>query len=361
MNELYIGLMTGTSMDGIDAVIVDFSQGAKILATHSEAIPNNLLATLHQLTLPGANEIDTLGQADVELGKLLATAAQKVMSKASVKPEQITAIGSHGQTIRHRPQAASPFTLQIGDPNTIAVHTRITTVADFRRKDMALGGQGAPLVPFYHQTFMQAKNKNRIILNIGGIANITLLPSNGEVSGFDTGPGNALLDAWCLQHQQKAYDAHGGWAATGELNETLLETMLADPYFAQTAPKSTGKEYFNLAWLNSFDLNDTAENIQRTLVELTARSIIDTIARSITADEIIVCGGGVHNQLLMLRLSMLATCPVLSSAALGIDPDWVEACAFAWFAKNTLAKATSNLPNVTGATRAAVLGGIYYP
>lgn len=369
MSELYIGLMSGTSMDGIDAALVDFTNGSKLLAHHSEPLPKKLVQILRQLTSPSTNEIDTLGQASTQLGHAFAAAVNNLLKAADVNAQQIIAIGSHGQNIRHRPTLPSPFTLQISDPNIIATETGITTVADFRRKDIALGGHGAPLTPAFHQHFM-AGDKSQIILNIGGIANVTLLPHTGDrVIGFDTGPGNCLLDAWILKNRAQAFDPQGEWASSGKVLTRLLEILLTDDYFLQKPPKSTGTEYFNLTWLQKtlslvqiLYSNIKPEDVQRTLVELTAVSIINAINACQYSDKAIyVCGGGVHNKLLMDRLAALHSGNVASSTELGIDPDWVEAMAFAWFAKNTLAKIPSNLPSVTGASRVAVLGGIYYP
>ncbi|MBX9706230.1 MAG: anhydro-N-acetylmuramic acid kinase [Gammaproteobacteria bacterium] len=364
--QLFVGLMSGTSMDGVDAVLVDFAKGAQLLAHHSEAISPELTTRVRQLAIPQAdNSLDQLGEADTALGQLFARAVEHLLDKAGVTAEQVKAIGSHGQTVRHRPLIEYPFTLQIADPNIIAARTGITTVADFRRKDVALGGQGAPLVPAFHHAFMHDSKTARVILNIGGIANVTLLPADGgtNVTGFDTGPGNCLMDAWMREHNKKNYDAGGKWATSGTVIEPLLKALLADPFFAKAAPKSTGIEYFNLNWLapHLADKNYAAEDVQRTLLALTAHSIINTIAQAgCSKHPIYVCGGGVHNLLLMHTLQELHTADVASTAILGIDPDWVEAIAFAWFAKNTLEHKPSNLPAVTGAARAAILGGVYY-
>jgi len=363
MSEFYIGLMSGTSMDGIDAVLVDFSNGVTLLDHHLEKMPESLITTLRRLSVPGDNEIETMGVADVLVGKAFATAVNTLLAKANIESQKIIAIGSHGQTIRHRPRNRVPFTLQIGDPNVIAVETGITTVADFRRKDMALGGDGAPLVPAFHQ-YIMAKQSPCVILNIGGIANVTLL-NNNTALGFDTGPGNCLMDAWIRLHHDKSHDKNGDWAKTGTVLPELLQRLLHDPYFALKPPKSTGTEYFNLNWIENFTQNlkipPNPADIQATLLELTAQSITLAIKQCAYDDKpLYVCGGGVHNQGLMQRLSELHNGKIKSTQMLGIDPDWLEAIAFAWFAKNTLAKQSSNLPSVTGATRSAVLGGIYY-
>ncbi len=368
MSNLYIGLMSGTSVDNIDAALVDFShQQAKLMAHHSLAIPADITKALREFNTPGNNEIDTMGQLDIVVGKLFAEAVLALLKQTDIKPSQIIAIGSHGQTIRHRPNFPTPFTLQIGDPNTIATLTGITTVADFRRKDMALGGQGAPLLPAFHAAFMRSNHINRIVLNLGGIANITVLPTDvtQQVTGFDTGPANGLLDLWIQKNKNLPYDKNGEWAKQGKVIENLLEQFLADPYFKKLPPKSTGKEYFNLAWLENYlSLNKyDAASIQRTLLELTAQSIFAAIQNytQLTAGEIVVCGGGAHNQFLLERLQTLAShFKVISSQTLGIDPNWVEAMGFAWFATQTLERKPSNLPSVTGARELAVLGGVYY-
>ncbi len=359
MSELYIGLMSGTSADGIDAALVDFSQPApNLVATHYVPYPSDMRNEILALCQPGADEINRLGQLDIRLGKAFALTVNELLQQARLSPEKIKAIGSHGQTVRHHP--AQQFTLQICDPNIIAAETGITTIADFRRRDIALGGQGAPLVPAFHQAVFSDTNHSRMIVNIGGIANITLLSPNGNVLGFDTGPGNTLLDAWTEIHLKKSYDAHGEWAKQGNILPELLAKLLDDSFFKLAPPKSTGREYFNLKWLQSFLSADfKAEDIQATLVELTARSILSHLPNQ--SCDIVICGGGAHNLLLMSRLqSLAAPHPVFSSAKLGINPDWVEAMAFAWLAKQTLHKKPGNLMQVTGAKTSAILGAVYF-
>lgn len=364
--ELFIGLMSGTSMDAIDAVVVDFaSSPLQLLATHREPIPDEIKLPLHELCLPGPDEINRLGSLDIQVGNLFARACQMLLQKANLHSSDIMAIGSHGQTIRHQPRFQFPFTLQIGDPNIIAESTGITTIADFRRRDMARGGQGAPLVPAFHNEFFRNSKINRVIVNIGGIANITLLPADSSlpITGFDTGPGNTLLDAWTRSHKDQPCDWNGGWARSGILNNSLLETLLSDSYFQQAPPKSTGREYFNLLWLqDKLPNNIAAADVQRTLVEFTACSIINAINRfgHASTAQIILCGGGVHNHFLLERLEYHRGQHSLhSSAEFGIDPDWIEAIAFAWLAKQTLTGKPGNLPTVTGAKQAVILGGIY--
>jgi len=368
MSDLYIGLMSGTSIDGIDAVLVDFSSdNPQLLKTlyspYSETIRKQILA----LCTPDHNEIERMGECDHVLGKLFAQAVQALLKKANKTSAEIKAIGSHGQTIRHQPDLATRFTLQIGDPNIITAETGITTIADFRRRDMAHGGQGAPLVPAFHQQIFSSSTKNRAIINIGGIANVTLLPkSKSSLIGCDIGPGNTLLDAWINRHQQRHHDHDGTWAAIGVIHEGLLQALLKDPFFVLPPPKSTGREYFNLMWLEKhlqkIDENISAVDIQTTLTELTARIIITAIAQHFPEGELLICGGGARNTYLMTRLQTLAkpAFSISSTEMYGIHPDWVEAMAFAWLAKQTLYRKPGNLPSVTGASIATILGGIYF-
>ncbi|MDH5436997.1 MAG: anhydro-N-acetylmuramic acid kinase [Gammaproteobacteria bacterium] len=365
MSETYIGLMAGTSMDAIDAVIVDFSQPSlKLVASHSLAIPEDLKNKLIALCTPGDNEIDRMAQLDNQLGFLFANAVNQLLDSTGLSPSKINAIGSHGQTIRHTPNGDFPYTLQIGNPAVISEQTNITTIADFRRKDMAAGGQGAPLAPAFHNAVFRSNKQNRIALNIGGMANITILPAdkNKAVTGFDTGPGNVLMDLWCMQHLNMPYDKDGQWAASGKTQNTLLKKFLADPYFKLAPPKSTGREHFNRGWLNSYSeiQNERPEDIQATLCALTVETIALDIERNNTKQEIIVCGGGTHNRYLMTQLSKrLSDHSVKSSTEFGIEPNWVEAIAFAWLARQTRNNLPGNLPTVTGARHEAVLGAIY--
>jgi anhydro-N-acetylmuramic acid kinase len=359
-SELYIGLMSGTSADAVDAVLLDLSQGCKLLNHHTTKIAPPLRQRIHQLSLPGDDEIEQLGVLDVELGELFASAVLQLLDKAQISTQQITAIGSHGQTIRHRPPGQRPraFSLQIGDPNVIAQATGITTVADFRRRDMAVGGQGAPLVPAFHRAIFGSSQQHRAIVNIGGMANISWLPIAGQLLGFDTGPGNVLMDSWIQTHHQASYDKDGAWAATGTINPPLLKQLLSHP-------KSTGRESFNSTWLNAqlAQLNApiSNEDVQASLLELTAQSIAQAInALSGEQKEVYVCGGGAYNGVLMARLEQLACNASLSStASLGVAPEWIEAMAFAWLAQQTLARKPGNLAAVTGATQEVILGGIY--
>lgn len=367
MMELYIGLMSGTSADGIDAALVDFSAATpNVIDTHYTPYSTDLREKIFALCRPGENEIERLGELDVLLGKLFAHTVHELLAKQSISADKILAIGSHGHTIRHSPKNTYPYTLQIADPNTIALNSGITTVADFRRKDMAAGGQGAPLVPAFHQYIFSDESRDRIIVNIGGIANITLLRQHTKtILGFDTGPGNGLLDAWIFKHLGKPHDDHGNWGKQGSRNEKLLQRLLADPYFQLAAPKSTGREYFNLAWLEKhlLDFDLKAIDVQASLVDLTAESIIRAVRDQLVTGEMLICGGGVHNEWLMTRLAELAgkDFSVNTTAKYGVDPNWVEAIAFAWLAKRTMERKPGNLASVTGAHQEVILGGIYYP
>lgn len=368
MTDYYIGLMSGTSLDGIDAALVRFDeQQPEIIATLYLPYTTDTRQLIQALTQPGYDEIQRMTELDQLLANEYAAAVRNLLEKENIRAAKIRAIGSHGQTLRHYPNAKQPTTLQIGDPNLIAELTGITTVADFRRRDMAAGGQGAPLVPAFHENVFHDQQINRVVLNLGGIANITCLPSKRElpVLGFDTGPGNTLMNQWIHAHHNHGHDADGRWAASGSVHQELLTAMLADPYFALPPPKSTGTDYFSPAWITQ-QLADFTEiaatDVQATLCELTAVSITDAIKQHAPhTDEVLVCGGGVHNDYLMQRLySNLAGSKIISTAAVGLDPDYIEAIAFAWLAKQTLHHQPGNLPAVTGARHPVVLGGIYY-
>jgi anhydro-N-acetylmuramic acid kinase len=361
--------MSGTSMDGIDAVLIDFGDHrCDIRASLSARYPDELRSALLKASrTPAECTVDLIGKLDQWIGECFRDAALALLQQCDVGADEVTAIGSHGQTLRHQPRAARPFTLQIGDPNIIATGTGITTVADFRRADLALGGEGAPLTPAFHRWLFAAPDANRAVLNIGGIANVTLLlASSSTVIGFDTGPGNTLLDSHARQKLDKPYDEDGAWASGGAVSDDLLQVMLSDQYFELAPPKSTGFEYFNDRWLRS-KLSETgkaapsAVDIQATLAELSARTIATAILKNAPAvDEVLICGGGVHNKDLVQRLTTcLAGSSVTSTEAYGLHPDWVEAAAFAWLAKRRLEDKPGNLPEVTGASRPAVLGAIY--
>jgi anhydro-N-acetylmuramic acid kinase len=365
--EYYLGLMSGTSADAVDVVIVDFANDKiNLIASHSVTLSSGIRQQIHALATPSDNEIDRLGELDQQLGEVFACSINQLIKKSQLSPSQVIAIGSHGQTIRHRPPGSitNPFTLQIGDPNIIAERTGITTVADFRRRDMAAGGQGAPLVPAFHQAVFHNSSMDRVVVNIGGMANITWLPKSGKTLGFDTGPGNVLMDAWTLKNLSKAYDANGDWAASGTVNQGLLARLLAHPFLQQAAPKSTGREAFNLAWLETelVGLQVTPADVQATLLALTAESIAKDIKQLTSAScEVFVCGGGAYNLKLMTELKgRLPQAKLASTAEFGIAPEWVEAMAFAWLAKQTMERKNGNLSAVTGAKCEVILGGVYF-
>lgn len=363
--EYFIGLMSGTSMDGIDAAVVAFDDAEiRLVAALNHPWPEDLAARLQALARPGADTVDHLGATDSEAGETFAQAARAVMAEAGLAASRVRAIGSHGQTIRHRPQGPSPFTLQIGDPTRIAEGCGVTTVADFRRRDIAAGGEGAPLVPAFHAAVFRHATEHRVVLNIGGIANITVLPALGRVVGFDTGPGNRLLDDWSQLHTGRPYDEAGTWGATGTPSAALLDALLADPYFDRSPPKSTGTEHFNLEWVRRLapGLPDLAPaDAQASFAELTARTVASAIERHAPAtDRLLVCGGGSHNEDLMARIGFrLPSLSVETTTDHGVDADWVEAMAFAWLARETLENRPGNLPEVTGAKGPRVLGAIY--
>ncbi|MGA9854970.1 MAG: anhydro-N-acetylmuramic acid kinase [Gammaproteobacteria bacterium] len=367
MRDFFIGLMSGTSSDGVDAALVEFTPAPRLHSSHflpyAPALRTQILefAAAHY----HGDAVDGLGRLDTELGELFAGTALALINKAGFTASDVRAIGSHGQTIRHQPGGPYPFTLQIADPNVIAARTGIVTVADFRRRDVALGGQGAPLVPAFHYAVFADHTEARAVVNIGGIANITLLPADkGTVTGFDTGPGNVLMDLCSRKYLHKPHDADGEFAASGRVDTGLLQALLADDYFARAVPKSTGQEHFNQAWLAErlATKKFPAADVMATLCELTARSISDAIKQHAQgAKRVLLCGGGVHNTHLRNRIiEHLRGCIVESTEVLGIPPDWVEAVAFAWLARETLAGRTGNLPAVTGAKKAAVLGAVYH-
>ena len=374
MTAIYIGVMTGTSMDGVDIVAASFDP-LQLHATLTLAFDPDLRDELMALTLPDDNEIDRMGKADVALAQMIGQGINELIEKNNLDRTQIKAIGSHGQTIRHRPEHG--FTLQIGDPNIITEITQLPVVSDFRRRDMAAGGQGAPLVPAFHQALFQHNSIHRVILNLGGIANVSMLPANNlnGVYGFDTGPANILMDAWCHRHTGHPYDENGDWAAYGNPIRSLLDRLQNHEFFAKEPPKSTGREDFNLEWLDEQlsdwrndleydELEDTPENVQATLMKLTTRAIKKAIYRSkelMPTGEIYVCGGGAYNSHLLEQLRWRLrkhNWSVQTTDALGLAPTWVEATAFAWLAMRFVQQLTGNLPAVTGASGDRILGTI---
>ncbi|MGH8109889.1 MAG: anhydro-N-acetylmuramic acid kinase [Arenimonas sp.] len=361
---LFIGLMSGTSLDGIDVVVARFAPELKIEFAHTYDLPPSLVKNLLALSQTEAHiHLDDVGRLDSELGECFAGVVSQCLQDADITADAITAIGSHGQTLRHAPQGPHAFTMQLGNAHIIAEQCGIDTVADFRRRDVAAGGQGAPLVPAFHASVFSGADEARAVLNIGGIANLTLLPRDGQVRGFDTGPGNGLMDAWCRLHSNINYDANGELAASGHVNAELLQHCLSDDWFKLPPPKSTGRDQFNLAWLQSKmqGMTISAADVQATLTALTAYTIADALQTEMPGcQRVLVCGGGSHNPVLMEQLRRrLAPILVVTTEEHGLHPDYVEAAAFAWLAKEFLAKRPGNLPAVTGAKDLRVLGVLY--
>jgi anhydro-N-acetylmuramic acid kinase len=358
---LYIGLMSGTSLDGVDAVLARFNPNTplQLVGTHYQPYSPELRTRLLGLHTPQPNELHLALELAQQLAEIYAQATLALLEKTATSAALIAAIGCHGQTIRHRPEAG--YTVQLVNGARLAERTGITSIIDFRSRDIAAGGQGAPLVPAFHAAVLSSPHEHRVIVNIGGIANLTDLAPSGKVTGFDCGPGNLLMDAWAAQHLGKPLDENGSWAASGQPLPDLLERLLAHDFLAATPPKSAGREQFNLDWLrNLLDGKEAPQDVQATLLELTARGIADAAKKHCPGfDALYACGGGVHNLTLMRRLKTLAGKPVRSTAALGIDPDWMEALAFAWLAKQCLEGKPGNLPAVTGASGPRILGAIY--
>lgn len=364
----YIGVMSGTSLDGVDIAITSYSEsdGFQFIAAETFPFPDKLHSILKSFITEQKCHFQDLGEADIALGQLIGKSVNQLLASHNLSETDVTAIGSHGQTLFHSPSGQFPFSTQIGNANVIAEITGITTIADFRQRDIAAGGQGAPLVPAFHQALFSSDSEDRIIVNIGGISNITLLPSSfKQVSGFDTGPGNCLLDYWVQRHLDKPYDESGQWARSGQCNKGFLNILLDEPFFKQQAPKSTGRELFNQSWLiekiDQFGQEVDAVDIQATLLELTAQSIANDINNyANSSSSIFVCGGGAHNEYLLERLQvLLGDKKVSTTDSLGLHADWVEACAFAWLAYRTINNQTGNLSSVTGAKHPVVLGAIY--
>ncbi|KTD64032.1 anhydro-N-acetylmuramic acid kinase [Legionella spiritensis] len=359
--KLFIGLMSGTSMDGVDAALINAETNTLIDGT-TRPYGEHALRALNEV-LAGRQDFKTCNRLNVLLGQEFAEAALCLLNKNGVNPADIMAIGSHGQTLCHDTRGDVPYTVQSGCAHTIAELTGIQVVADFRTRDIVLGGQGAPFAPIYHQTLFRDLEHPLAIVNIGGIANVTFLGHDGDVSGFDTGPGNCLMDAWIYQQKGKHYDDKGIWAGSGEVIEELLLLLLNDPFFRQTCPKSIGKEYFSLPWLKKkiTAAEYEPQDIQATLLHVTAATIAQSIiAQQITPKQVLVCGGGAHNcQLLQVIQSFILDIPVRSTEVFNINPDFIEAQMFAWLAEKTLTNEPVNLLSVTGARKKAVLGVIY--
>ena len=365
-DELIIGMLSGTSRDGVDAVLVNFNNGSMdILHAICAPYPSAIQLTLDQLLETGAPPAKQVAELlDENLAFFFARVAQNLVRETGLEMRDIKAIGSHGQNVWHQPGAKNPVTIQLGRGDLIARNTSTTVVNDFRVADVEAGGQGAPLAPLLHRGLFHNDNEDRAVVNIGGIANLTILPAQGTVTGFDCGPGNCLMDCWTRRHLQKKYDDLGRWAATGELDTALLSHMLADPYFRKSPPKSTGLEYFSLTWLDKMlgETSPTAVNVQATLAELCAQSIADSLAVTGLPDRLLVCGGGVHNAFLMQRIAVaLPSVAVESTARHGADPDWVEGLMFAWLAREGLAGHVQDTPPITGSVHPVLLGNIHEP
>ena len=365
LGGLFLGLISGTSADGIDAALVDFDGGApRLLRARTYPLPEDLRALVLRVSQADARvELDEVGELDTRLGRAFAEAARELLREAGVEPARVRAIGSHGQTLRHRPLGDAPFTLQLGDANQVAEATGIDTIADFRRRDVAAGGQGAPLVPAFHAATLADAGEDRAVLNLGGIANLTLLPVRGDVRGFDTGPANGLMDAWCLRHRGHSFDRGGAFAATGRSEEALLARLLAEPWLSLPPPKSTGRDQFHLGWLEA-RIGAAAvapADVMATLARFTARTVADALRPQLpTCARVLVCGGGVHNPVLLREVrAALPGMVVESTGEHGLDPDFVEAMAFAWLAREFLGGRPGNLATVTGARGPRVLGALY--
>jgi anhydro-N-acetylmuramic acid kinase len=362
---LFLGLISGTSMDGIDAALAEVSgAGCRVLRASSTPYDVAVRAELFALiNMADRFPLDRVGRLDTTLGRAFAAATLQLLDAAKIAPGSISAVGSHGQTIRHQPEGDTPFTWQIADPNIIAERTGITTVADFRRRDVAAGGEGAPLMPAFHRAVLASDHEPRAVLNLGGIANLTWLGTDGNTFGLDTGPASCLMDGWIERQQGRKFDEDGEWAASGRVNAELLQRLLAEPYFKRKPPKSTGRELFNLAWLDTHlgaFANLAPQDVQATLCELSAATIVAGLHQGGMPARLLVCGGGAHNAHLLRRLAALVpSVPVEPTSAHGIDVDFVEAAGFAWLAYRTLSGLPGNLPSVTGAGHPAVLGAIY--
>lgn len=360
----YIGVMSGTSLDGVDVVLAAIDENMVAQqASLCYPIPYSLKEAVLSVCQGQQLTLSQFGQLDTRLGRLFADAVLALMRQQKLRAEEIVAIGCHGQTVWHEPQGDAPHTLQIGDNNQIAARTGVTVVGDFRRRDIALGGQGAPLVPAFHHALLAHPNEKRMVLNIGGIANISRLFPGMPVKGYDTGPGNMLMDAWIWRQCAKPFDKDAGWAGSGNVIVPLLQHMLSDPYFSAPAPKSTGREYFNYGWLErqlAHFPGLRAQDVQATLAELTATTIAEQILLYGGCERLLVCGGGGRNPLVMTRLAcLLPGTEVTTTDKAGISGDDMEALAFAWLAWRTLNGLPGNLPSVTGASQPTVLGAIF--
>lgn len=359
MSELYVGIMSGTSLDGADAILVDWRE-RRTLGFASADFPPELRAALFSLCVSGDDELVRAAQASNQLALLYADAVRKLLAEAGIDNSQIKAIGCHGQTVRHHPELG--FTIQIQNPALLAELTRISVVADFRSRDIAAGGQGAPLAPAFHRGAFHSADRHRAVINIGGIANVTALPRDGRLCGFDCGPGNVLMNGWIERHRGQAFDRDGEWASGGSVIPDLLSICLADPYFQALPPKSTGRERFNLAWLDAKLQPDfSTQDVQATLLELTASSVTESLQRYFPeCEEVYLCGGGAANKALAARMAaMLPGVALGKTDSLGIPAQQVEAAAFSWLAKCSVEHHAIDLSGVTGALHPNILGAIY--
>ncbi len=361
--DYYVGIMSGTSLDGIDAVLTDLnSQPPLLLNTFYQPYDKNLRSQILDLHQSGNNELHLAAMLSNKLAHCYAKTVINLLNKHKVKSQSVTAIGCHGQTVRHCPQSEMSYSIQLGNASLLAELTGITVVADFRSRDIAAGGQGAPLVPAFHQLLFQDPEISRVIVNIGGISNITNLASNTKIVGFDCGPGNILMDSWCQRHLGTTYDKNGTWAESGETIPALLEELMSFKFFSVPPPKSTGREVFNLTWLEKhLSGNESTEDVQATLLQLTSRAITDTILKWFPdTTEVYLCGGGARNIALTSRIQIsLPGKKVAPTDVLGINADWLEAFAFAWLAKQNIQGVPSSIPSVTNAKGERILGAVY--
>ncbi len=360
MSELYIGLMSGTSMDGVDVALCEVSsENCTLIASLDHPFPEKLKEEI-LLMINGATTLQQVGEVNQRLGVLFADATNALLKQENIAPESVTAIGSHGQTLWHRPKGEHPFSMQLGDANIIAAKTGIDVVSDLRSKDIALGGEGAPFAPVFHQSLFQSTSKTVGVLNIGGMANLSVL--GDEIIGFDTGPGNVLMDLWVRRQKDFGFDRDGQWAKGGKVDKPLLQELLSDAYFKKEAPKSTGRELFNLQWLGKVLRSHrivTAENVQRTLLEFTVQSIAMEV-KKYGVEQLLVCGGGVKNSFLMERLAQnLEGVEVSSTDEHGVSSEHMEAMLFAWLAYKRMHRERVEMKSITGARSDGVLGGVY--
>lgn len=360
-SELYVGIMSGTSLDGIDAVLLDLSSNTpRLVASYYQAYPDSLKDTLLSLHQPTPNELHHTLLVGNELARSYAAATQSLLAAANISPAEVRAIGCHGQTVRHRPEIG--YTVQLGNAALLTELCSITVVNDFRSRDIAAGGQGAPLVPAFHHKMLRHPEIHRVIVNIGGISNLTDLAPNQSTFGFDCGPGNLLMDAWIKRHLDLPFDQEGQWAASGTVLPDLLQKLIDEPYFHLAPPKSCGRDLFNMQWLEKFlSGNENPADVQGTLLELTAYTISSAILKYCRgAQEVYLCGGGAHNLQLLHRMqAYLPDCQIQPTNQLGIDADWLEAIAFAWLAQQTIHGLSANLPEATGAHHPCILGAIH--